>query len=86
MSQHTDDLRKAWEQAEAKAHKLQAQKDAAMDKAREVRDRLAPKMREANQAAADAQKAYLDAMAAEALLDRPDGEAVANSLGLKLPE
>jgi hypothetical protein len=79
----TADLKTAYEQAEAKAQKLMAEKDDAIDK---VREKYASKLQQANQYAADAQKAWNDAVAAEALLDRPDGEAVADALGLTLPE
>ena len=75
------DLRKRWQDAEAKAHALQAEKDEAVDK---VRTRYADKLRKAVDDAAAAQKEYLDAEVVESLRDRPDGEAVAASLGLKL--
>jgi hypothetical protein len=51
-----DKLRGDWEKAEAKAHRLTAQKD-------EIRGKL----RQASEDAGRAQKAYADAVAAEAL-------------------
>lgn len=77
----TKDLKKAYEDAEDKAQKIMAERDEAMDK---VRSRFDDRLRKANQDAADAQKAWMDAEAVEALKDRPDGEAVAASLGLKI--
>jgi hypothetical protein len=95
------ELRSEWEQAEAQAHKLQAEKDAAIDK---IRERYTDRQRKANDEAARKQKVYLDADAAQTLADRADAEAaaapdpeaaararagvalLAESLGLKLPE
>ena len=74
-------LRKAYEDAEAKRAKLQADKDEAVEKARA---RYAGKLRAAVDEAAAVQKALIDAEAAEALKDRPDGEKVAQALGLSL--
>lgn len=81
MSKSTSDLKKAWQDAEAAAVALQNEKDDAVDK---VRAKYADRQRKAVDKAAKAQKAYLDAEAADALRDRPDGEAVAEALGLKL--
>lgn len=78
----TNRLEQTYRDAEAKAQKLMAEKDEAVQK---TRDRYASRLQEANDEAAAAQKEWLDAVAAEALLDRPDGEAVARSLGLTLP-
>jgi hypothetical protein len=78
-----DKLEQTWRDLEAKAQRIMADKDEAIAK---VRERYADKQRQANQDAADAQKAYLDADAAAALLDRPDGADVAAALGLTLPE
>jgi hypothetical protein len=75
-------LQDAFEQAEARAIKLQNEKDEALDK---VRDRFRSRQQAAVQQAADAQKAWLDAAASEALRGRDDAEAVANALGLELP-
>jgi hypothetical protein len=77
----TKDLKQKWEQAEAEAVKLQNEKDDAVEK---VRAKYTDRLRKAVDKAADAQKKYLDAEATDALRDRPDGEAVAQALGLKL--
>lgn len=77
----TKDLQKAFEDAEAKAHEIQADRDEAL---RKVRDRFDDKLRKAVDKAAEAQKAWLDAQVAESLKDRPDGEAIAASLGVDL--
>jgi hypothetical protein len=74
-----DKLRADWEKAEARAHKLTAQKD-------EIRDKL----RAATEDAARAQKTLNDAEAAQALADREDltddaKAATADRLGLTLP-
>lgn len=76
-------LRADYEKAEEQAYKLQADKDEAMQK---VRDRFFDRQRDANQRAADAQKALCDAEAAAALVGRDDAEIVASNLGLTLPE
>lgn len=76
-------LRKASQDAEAKAQKLMAEKDDAMSK---VRDRYSAKLAKATDEAAAAQKQLADAEAAQALMDRPDGPSVADALGLTLPE
>lgn len=77
----TKDLQKSYEDAEAKAQKLQAERDEAIQK---IRDRFDDKLRAARDEAAEAQKAMLDAEVRESLKDRPDGQAVADSLGIKL--
>lgn len=89
------DLEHAWLQAEAKAQKLQADKDAALTK---VRDQYNTKVAKAVDEAAAAQKAYLDDQVIQSLLDRidpdapdPDAErariqAQAAALGLTLPD
>lgn len=82
MSEHIDNLREKYEKAEADAQKIMADKDEAIQK---VRDRYGERLQKANQKAADAQKEWADAEAANALLDRPDGEALAERLGLELP-
>jgi hypothetical protein len=51
-----------------------------------VLDKFRDRQREANDEAADAQKALADAEAAAALVGRPDAETVAANLGLTLPE
>jgi membrane-bound lytic murein transglycosylase B len=81
-------LRGEYEAAEAKALKLQADKDEAMQK---VLDRFRDRQREANQDTATAQKALADAEASQALADRDDLSdaeklALAANLGLTLPE
>jgi hypothetical protein len=75
-------LETAWKDAEDKALKLQADRDQAIAK---VRERYDKRLREANAAAAKAQKAYLDSEAAAALVGRADAEQVAKDLGLELP-
>lgn len=77
------DFQKKYEQAAANTAKLQAEKDDALAK---VYDKYGDRLRDAIDAEAAAQKAWMDDEAARALLDRPDGEAVAASLGLTLPE
>jgi hypothetical protein len=77
----TKKLRGEWEQAEQKAQQLQAEKDDAIDK---LRAKYTQKLRDAVDEAAAAQKRFLDAEAADALRDRPDGKAVADALGLTL--
>jgi len=77
----THDLQTAYEVLEAKAYKLQADRDDAIAK---VREKYNQKIRDANEDTAIAQKAYLDALAADGLRDRPDGQAVAQALGLTL--
>jgi hypothetical protein len=74
-------LEKAWRDAEARAVKLQGEKDEALAK---VSDRFSGKLADAVDAAAAAQKEFLDAQVIEELKDRPDGEAVARTLGLSL--
>jgi hypothetical protein len=77
------DLHETYEKAEQDAQKIMADRDDAIQK---VRDRFDDRLRKANDKAAKAQKVWLDAQAAEALLDRPDGEAVAQALGLNLSD
>jgi malate synthase len=81
MSDTTNDLKQKWQELEADAIRLQNEKDAAIDK---IRAEYGDKQRDAVDKAAAAQKAYLDADAADALRDRPDGAAVAETLGLTL--
>jgi hypothetical protein len=73
-----DKLEQTWRDLEAKAQKIMAEKDEAIAK---VREQYTDQAAQANEDAADAQKAFLDADAAAALLDRPDGEAVAERWG-----
>lgn len=77
----TQDLEQKWRAAEARAQKLMADKDQAIQN---VKAKYAEKLQAANDEAHHAQKEYLDAMAADALRDRPDGQAVAQALGLTL--
>jgi hypothetical protein len=56
-----DKLRAEYERAEAHAHALQAEKDQAAQK---LRDKYRDRQRDANQKAAEAQKALCDAEAA----------------------
>jgi chromosome segregation ATPase len=81
--QSIEQLRVRYEKLEAKVHKLQADKDDALQK---VRDRFFDRLREANDDLAAAQKALADAEAAQALVGRPDAELIAANLGLTLPE
>lgn len=74
-------LEKAWREAEGKAQKLQSEKDDALAK---VNDRYGDSLPAAVDAAAAAQQEWLDAQVIESLRDRPDGEAVARTLGLSL--
>jgi nucleosome binding factor SPN SPT16 subunit len=62
-----DKLRADYERAEAHAHSLQAQKDEAAQK---LIDKYRDRQRDANQKAAEAQKALCDAEAGEALRER----------------
>lgn len=78
-----DKLREKSAAAEAKAYKLQAEKDEALQK---VRDKYTDRLRDANDEAAAAQKELCDAEAAAALVGRDDAETVASNLGLTLPE
>lgn len=77
-----EELRQENEQAHAELYELQTAKDAAVEA---LYEEWRPKLWEAQDKAAAAQKAMCDREAAEALLDRPDGEAVARTLGLELP-
>lgn len=79
----TNDLQKTFEDAEANAQKIQTDRDTALQNVRAEYD---ANLRAANTEAAQAQKAWLNAQAADALKDRPDGRAVAEALGLTLPE
>jgi predicted RNase H-like nuclease len=83
MSDTTKNLKKAWQDAESAAIALQNEKDEAIDK---VRAKYGDRLRKANDEAAAAQKKYLDAEAAAALVGRDDAELVASNLGLTLPE
>ena len=81
MSKSVQDLQDKFEKAEAQAHKIQADRDEALEK---LRDRFDDRLRKANADAAEAQKAWLDAQVREELRDRPDGETLAGSLGIDL--
>ena len=83
-----DKLREKYEAAEAKAHKIQADKDEALQN---VRDRFGDKLRKANDDTAAAQKELADAEAAQALADREgisdeERQRIADQLGLTLPD
>lgn len=80
---NVDTLKKRYEDAEAKAQKLQAEKDDALAK---VRDRYSDKLAAAVDAAAAAQREWLNAEVVGSLRDRPDGEQVAQTLGLSLED
>ena len=77
MSIDLKKLRKNAKDAEDRAHKLQGERYDAMQK---VRSQYDQKCRDANDAAAAAQKELLDAEVAASLADRPDGETVARGL------
>jgi hypothetical protein len=80
----TKDLQAAWQNAEAKAQAIMAEKDDAIDK---VRAKYADKLRKATQDAADAQKVFLDADAAQHVINRDESVdtkvALLVSLGLQ---
>jgi hypothetical protein len=76
---YVDDLKQEWQDKESKAIALVAEKDDAIDK---IRTKYTDKLRKANDEAAKAQKAYLNAEAAAALVGRDDAEVTANNLGL----
>jgi DNA anti-recombination protein RmuC len=83
MAHDLDKLRADYEKAEQHAQKIMADKDDAVAK---VQEKYGDRLRKANDQAAAAQKALMDAEAANALLDRPDGQSVAEALGLELPK
>lgn len=86
MSQ-LDELREAYEAADQEAIRLTGEYETARNTAlSELKAQYKSQLDEAVEAAAKAQKAYCDAEAAHALLDRPDGESIAQSLGLELPD
>jgi hypothetical protein len=74
-----EDLEQDWKDKESAAQKIMADKDEAM---RKIYDKYAKRLKDATAEAAEAQKRYLDADAATALVGRDDGEIVANNLGL----
>jgi vacuolar-type H+-ATPase subunit E/Vma4 len=78
-----DKLHKIYQDAEQRAQKLMAERDEQIQK---ISDRFNERLRQANQQAAEHQKAWLDAQVAQSLLDRPDGERLAAALGIELPE
>jgi hypothetical protein len=75
-------LEQDWKDKEAAAIKIQADKDEAVQKAR---DKYAERLRKAVDEASKAQQEFADASAAEARVGRDDAEIVANNLGLTLP-
>ena len=87
MSNQVEQLKAKWQDLEGKAIALQNEKDAEMDK---VRRKFTKKQQAAVDAAAKAQKEYLNREVAESLLGREDGLSVAESLiatgGLDLPK
>ena len=74
-------LRTAFEQAEQHAQWIMAEKDAKLNEIGSVYD---DRLRHANLEAAQAQKRLADAEAADALKDEPDGDVLAEALGLSL--
>jgi hypothetical protein len=82
-----DQLREEYEAADAAAIKLSGEYHNKVQKAvGDLKERYGAQIAEATQKAAEAQKAYCDAEAAEALKDRPGGAELAEALGLTLPE
>jgi hypothetical protein len=77
MSKSAKTLKAEFEKAEKAAIEASNKYDADRQEQR-------AKVQEANNKAAAAQKAWLDAEVRESLKDRPDGEAVAVSLGINL--
>lgn len=73
----TKDLKQKWEDAEAEAQKIMAEKDEAMAK---VRERYDERLRKANARAAEAQTAFLNHEVLESLRDRSDKWAVIYTL------
>lgn len=71
------DLQKAYEDAEAQAQKIMADRDEALAK---VRDRYDDRLRKATDKVAQAQKALLNQQVLESLKDRADRWAVLDSL------
>ena len=86
-SKDLDKLREEYEAADAAAVKLSAEHHEKTQKAvRDLKDRYHDRIWEANRKAAAAQKAYLDAEAAAALVGRDDARETADRLGLTLPD
>jgi hypothetical protein len=82
-----DELREAYEAADAKAIALSGEyHEKSQDAVRKLKDRYHDRIWKANAEAAEAQKAYNDAQAAAALVGREDAELVAERLGLTLPD
>ena len=81
MSKATDKLKSEWKAAEDRAIKLQNEKDKAIDA---IQSKYRDKQRKAVDEAAAKQKKFLDEEVRESLRDRPDGEAVAEALGIDL--
>jgi DNA-nicking Smr family endonuclease len=77
MTHTTKDLKAAWQDAEARAQDLQAKKDEAIQN---VRDRFVAKLQDATDKAAHAQRAYLQAEAAQGLVGRDDAGITAARL------
>ena len=74
-----DKLRSDYQAAEQAAQKLGNEYDTAKQK---LKDRYTKRLRAANDKAAAAQKAFLDAEAATALKGREDSRGLAKALGL----
>ena len=81
MAKTTKDLEADYKAAEAKAYKISADYEDAIAK---VKARYLPRAKAAADEARAAQKLWMDAHAADGLRDRPDGQAVADALGLTL--
>lgn len=78
-----EDLKTRFEDADAEAARLSNEYD---EKRAQLKNEYQDRLRDANQQAADAQKQYADVIAAQALKDDPDGERIAESLGLSLED
>jgi hypothetical protein len=76
-------LRVQYEGAEIRLRELDAEYEAAKAA---LEDEYGPRLRTLGDNAHRLQKELCDAEAVGALLDRPDGRAVARELGLKFPE
>jgi antitoxin component HigA of HigAB toxin-antitoxin module len=76
-----DKLKADYEKADDKASKLtgeyEQKRQEGLDR---LRERYADRIDKATQEAADAQKAYMDALVVQDLLDRPDGVTLGRTL------
>lgn len=70
----SEKLKSAWERAEKNAVELS---NRYTDRRQSLKEEYEGKLRDVNQELAEAQKAYLNAVVAEELADRDDGEIMA---------